>query len=179
MDSAKAAGVLAAHGGRMADYKAPFVMDKPSTPVIAIPTTAGTGSEATRFTIIIDSDTQEKMLCIGMSFLPTAAVLDYELTLSKPWRLTADTGIDALCHAMEAFVSRKHNIFSDTTALQSLSRIGAALQDCCHEPDNHDARESMMMVLCAKTKPKLTLTLVRMLMLTFPLPLKHGTLVHV
>ena len=124
MDSAKAAGVLATYGGHMRDYKAPYAMDMPSMPIIAIPTTAGTGSEATKVTIITDSESEEKMLCMGMAYLPTAAVVDYELTLSKPWRLTADTGIDALCHAMEAYVSAKHNLFSDAIALQSLTAIG-------------------------------------------------------
>lgn len=92
MDTAKAAAVLFAHKGKMRDYKAPFVLDKPSLPIVAIPTTSGTGSEVTRFTIITDSESGEKMLCIGLAYLPIAAVLDYELTLSMPWRLTADTG---------------------------------------------------------------------------------------
>ena len=122
MDTAKAAAVLYKQGGRMRDYKAPYQNDGPSLPIVAIPTTAGTGSEATKFTIVTDSETQEKMLCVGpppplpaptlphlrspsrrcvgVAYLPLAAILDYELTLTKPFRLTADTGIDAICHAM-------------------------------------------------------------------------------
>jgi alcohol dehydrogenase class IV len=145
MDSAKAAGVLASHGGQMRDYKAPYTMDEASLPIVAVPTTAGTGSEATKVTIITDSDSQEKMLCMGLAYLPVAAVVDYELTLSKPWRLTADTGIDALCHAMEAYVSGKHNLFSDALALQSLSAIGSSLRTCCYKPHDHAARERMML----------------------------------
>merc|ERR1719272_27962 len=102
MDTAKAAAVLYKQGGRMRDYKAPYQNDGASLPIVAIPTTAGTGSEATKFTIVTDSETQEKMLCVGVAYLPIAAILDYELTLTKPFRLTADTGIDAICHAMEA-----------------------------------------------------------------------------
>lgn len=70
----------------MRDYKAPFVFDKESIPLVAIPTTAGTGSEVTKFTIIIDSETDEKMLCVGKAYLPIAAVVDYELTVSMPFR---------------------------------------------------------------------------------------------
>ncbi len=88
MDSAKAIAVLAVHGGRMQDYKAPHVQDEPGLPIIAIPTTAGTGSEATRFTIVTDEVTDEKMLCPGVAYLPIAALIDFEFTLTKPRRLT-------------------------------------------------------------------------------------------
>ena len=107
LDSAKAIALLGLHGGAMADYKAPHVQDAPGLPVIAIPTTAGTGSEATRFTIITDEATDEKMLCPGLAYLPVAALVDYELTFTKPVRLTADTGIDSLTHAIEAYVSKR------------------------------------------------------------------------
>jgi hypothetical protein len=96
LDSAKAIAMLARHGGAMADYKAPHVQDEPGLPVIAIPTTAGTGSEATRVTVITDEATDEKMMCPGLAYLPVAALVDYELTFTKPRRLTADTGIDSL-----------------------------------------------------------------------------------
>ncbi|MFE0137091.1 iron-containing alcohol dehydrogenase, partial [Streptomyces sp. NPDC059037] len=82
MDTAKALALLGAQGGQMRDYKAPRVNLGPALPVIAVPTTAGSGSEATQFTVITDSATQEKMLCLGPAFLPLAAVLDVELTLS-------------------------------------------------------------------------------------------------
>jgi alcohol dehydrogenase class IV len=145
MDAAKAAGVLAVHGGRMRDYKAPFQMDKPALPLLCVPCTAGTGSEATKFTIITDSETEEKMLCIGLAYLPTAAVVDYELTLSMPWRLSADTGIDALCHAMEAYVSARRNPFSQTLALGSASKIARNIRRVCQEPGDRAAREAMML----------------------------------
>ena len=73
----------------------------------------GTGSEATRVAVITDTETQEKMLCMGLGLMPVAALVDFELTLSMPYRLTADTGIDSLCHALEAYVSRKANAFTD------------------------------------------------------------------
>ena len=96
IDSAKALAVLAVHGGPLRELKAPFSYDGPALPIVAIPTTAGTGSEATRFTVVTDSETSEKMLVGGPSYLPRVAIVDYELTLSMPPRLTADTGIDAL-----------------------------------------------------------------------------------
>jgi len=148
IDTAKAAATLQTHGGKMRDYKAPFIMDTPSLPIVAIPTTAGTGSEATKFTIITDSETDEKMLCIGLGYLPIAAILDYELTLTKPFRLTADTGIDAMCHAMEAFVSAKRNPFSDGLAISAMNKLGGALYTACHTSDDAAAREQMLIGSC-------------------------------
>ena len=96
IDTAKAMSVLAANGGAMRDYKVPNEIPALGLPLIAIPTTAGTGSEVTRFTVITDSERDEKMLIMGVACCPAAAIVDYELTFSMPWRLTADTGIDSL-----------------------------------------------------------------------------------
>lgn len=145
IDTAKAIAMLAVHGGQMRDYKAPHQQNVPGLPVIAIPTTAGTGSEATRFTIVTDQETGEKMLCIGLAYLPFAAVVDYELTLTKPMRLTADTGVDSLTHAIEAYVSRLANPFSDGFALAAMKAIWANLPTVCFQPQNCPARESMML----------------------------------
>lgn len=145
LDSAKAIATLGVHGGRMADYKAPHVQDRPGLPVIAIPTTAGTGSEATRFTIITDEATDEKMLCPGLAYLPVAALIDHELTFTKPRRLTADTGIDSLTHAIEAYVSKRANGFSDAMALAAMRAIAPNLRRVCADPANAPAREAMML----------------------------------
>ena len=145
IDSAKAIALLGLHGGAMADYKAPHVQDVPGLPVIAIPTTAGTGSEATRFTIITDEATDEKMLCPGLAYLPVAALVDYELTFTKPRRLTADTGIDSLTHAIEAYVSRRANPFSDGMALLAMRAIAPNLRRVCADPMDRAAREAMML----------------------------------
>jgi alcohol dehydrogenase class IV len=128
IDTAKAIAVLAVHGRRMRDYKAPREVNAPGLPIVAIPTTAGTGSEATRFTIVTDGETGEKMLCIGLAYLPQAALVDFELTLTKPMRLTADTGVDSLTHAIEAYVSRRANPFSDGFALAAMKSIWANLR---------------------------------------------------
>jgi len=145
IDSAKAVAVLATHGGAMRDYKAPRVQDDPGLPVIAIPTTAGTGSEATRFTIVTDSERDEKMLCIGLAYLPVAALVDYELTLTMPPRLTADTGIDALTHAIEAYVSRRANPVSDRFAIDAMKLIAPNLRRVFTDGQDRVAREAVML----------------------------------
>jgi alcohol dehydrogenase class IV len=144
IDTAKAMAILA-NGGVMRDYKVPFLADVGALPVIAIPTTAGTGSECTRFTVITDAARDEKMLIAGLGALPLAAIVDYELTFSVPKRTTADTGVDSLTHALEAYVSRRANPFSDAIALSALGLIGANLRAAYHEPGNAAAREAMML----------------------------------
>src|ERR1700689_4402024 len=145
IDTAKAMAILAAGGGKMRDYKAPFAADKGALPVIAIPTTAGTGSECTRFTVITDTERDEKMLIAGLGALPLAALVDYELTFSVPPRTTADTGVDSLTHALEAFVSKRANPVSDALALSAMELIGANIRTAYAEPRNAAAREAMML----------------------------------
>ena len=145
IDTAKAMTILAAGGGKMRDYKTPAVADQAALPLIAIPTTAGTGSEATRFTIITDSERDEKMLIVGLGATPLAAIVDYELTFSVPPRITADTGVDSFTHALEAFVSRRANAFSDPLAISAMRLIGANLRLAYHEPNNAAARAAMML----------------------------------
>ena len=123
IDSAKAIGVLAKFGGQMSDYKVPRIVDQPGLPVIVIPTTAGTGSEVTRATVITNELTDEKMLCMVKGFVPVAALVDYELTLTVPPRTTADTAIDSLTHAIEAYVSRKASPFTDAQAIQAMGLV--------------------------------------------------------
>ena len=144
IDTAKAVAVLAKRPMSYAQMKAPAQIDDAGLPIIAVPTTAGTGSEATRFTIITDEATQEKMLCVGLGFLPSIAIVDFELTMGKPRRLTADTGIDSLTHAIEAYVSRRANPFSDAMALSAMRLIAPNLRIACAEPGNRMARAAMM-----------------------------------
>jgi alcohol dehydrogenase class IV len=144
IDTAKAIAALALDPRPIPVMKAPAMTDVPGLPVIAVPTTAGTGSEATRFTIVTDEASQEKMLCAGLAFLPTIAIVDFELTMGKPARLTADTGIDSLTHAIEAYVSRRANAFSDAMALSAMKLIAPNIRTACAAPDNRAAREAMM-----------------------------------
>jgi alcohol dehydrogenase class IV len=145
IDTAKAMAILAAGGGAMRDYKVPFAADRGALPVIAIPTTAGTGSECTRFTVITDTERDEKMLIAGLGALPLAALVDYELTYSVPPRTTADTGVDSLTHALEAYVSKRANPVSDALALSAMALIGANIRTAYSEPRNAAAREAMML----------------------------------
>ena len=145
IDTAKAMSVLLANGGQMRDYKVPAEIPKVGPPIVAIPTTAGTGSEVTRFTVITDTETDEKMLIAGLACCPLAAIVDYELTLSMPLRLTADTGLDSLTHAIEAYVSRRANPFTDGLAKSAMGLIARHIRTACAEPDNRKAREAMML----------------------------------
>ncbi|QXO17031.1 MULTISPECIES: iron-containing alcohol dehydrogenase [Vibrio] len=145
IDSAKAISILGKFGGEMRDYKFPRVVNEQGLPIIAVPTTAGTGSEVTRFTIITDETNDEKMLCAGVGFMPIAALVDYTLTLSLPARITADTGIDALTHAIEAYVSKKASPYSDSQAIAAMKLIGPHLRRAYHDGRDHQAREAMML----------------------------------
>jgi alcohol dehydrogenase class IV len=145
IDTAKAMSVLAANGGQMRDYKVPAEIPQAGPPLVAIPTTAGTGSEVTRFTVITDSETDEKMLIAGLPCCPLAAIVDYELTLSMPLRLTADTGLDSLTHAIEAYVSRRASPFTDGLAKSAMGLIARHIRTACAEPDYRPAREAMML----------------------------------
>ena len=145
IDTAKGMSVLAANGGQMRDYKVPAEIPHAGPPIVAIPTTAGTGSEVTRFTVITDTESDEKMLIAGLACCPLAAIVDYELTLSMPLRLTADTGLDSLTHAIEAYVSRRANPFTDGLAKNAMGLIARHIRTACAEPDNRAAREAMML----------------------------------
>jgi alcohol dehydrogenase class IV len=145
IDTAKAMSVLVANGGKMADWRVPAAIPQIGLPVVAIPTTAGTGSEVTRFTVITDAETDEKMLIAGLACCPLVAIVDYELTLSMPWRLTADTGLDSLTHAIEAYVSRRAGPYTDGLATRAMGLIARHIRTACAEPGNRPAREAMML----------------------------------
>lgn len=112
-------------------------------PMAAIPTTAGTGSEATQFTIITDTARDIKMLLRGEALIPQLAIIDPQFTLTAPASVTSATGVDALCHAVEAYTSRKAQPIADTFALSAVKRIFANLLTCYTDPDNIEARTQM------------------------------------
>lgn len=147
MDTAKAMNILYAGGGEMRDWKVPNSADLPVLPLICVPTTAGTGAEVTKFCVITDTEGEvhEKMLIMGAACLPDAALIDHELTLDLPPRITADTGIDAITHALEAYVSAKANPYSDAMALAALGQLFPSIRTAVREPHNGAAREAMML----------------------------------
>src|ERR1051326_7680089 len=112
MDTAKGCNFLLTNGGRMQDYWGVGKASKPMAPLIAIPTTAGTGSECQSAALIVDEQTHQKMACLDPKAAARIAVLDPALTLSQPLRVTACTGIDAVAHALETAVTRKRNPLS-------------------------------------------------------------------
>ena len=146
MDTAKAMAILAAAppGTHIRAFKVPAAANTAALPVICVPTTAGTGSEATRFTVITDTERDEKMLIAGLGALPLAAVVDHELTFTLPKRITADTGIDSLTHALEAFVSKRANPVSDDYARSAMRLIAPNLRRVWADPADATAREAMM-----------------------------------
>lgn len=145
IDSAKAIALLAQYRGRIRDYSVPNIVTSPIMPLIAIPTTAGTGSEVTRMTIITDESNDEKLLCMGPGLIPSAAIIDFTLTMTAPARITADTGIDALTHAIEAYVSGKSGLFTDQQAILAMKLIAPNLREAVNNPENKRAKEQMML----------------------------------
>lgn len=142
LDSMKAIGALAVNGGDIADFFGKTI-DVEMPPMAAIPTTAGTGSEATQFTIITDTRKDVKMLLKGPKLIPSLAVIDPQFTMTAPPAVTANTGLDALCHCVEAYTSRKAQTLSDTFAVSAVKRIFANLPIAYHDGSNQEARIQM------------------------------------
>lgn len=142
IDSMKAIGSLVEKGGDISEYMGK-VIDVNMPPMVAIPTTAGTGSEATQFTIITDTKKDIKMLLKGSVLIPTLAIIDPQFTMTAPPKITAATGLDALCHAVEAYTSRKAQTLSDTFAMSAVKRIFEYLPAAFHDGKNEEARVQM------------------------------------
>jgi alcohol dehydrogenase class IV len=145
IDVAKAVRVLATNKGAVEDYMGFNKIKKPGAPLIAIPTTAGTGSEATMVTIITDTSRDVKMLIGSPYLLPTVALVDPSLTLKMPRGLTAATGLDALTHAIEAYVSVKAQPLTDIMAISAIRKISRFLPQAWANPENLTARSETML----------------------------------
>lgn len=142
LDSAKAIAAMAVNEGSIADYNGKEITGE-ILPLAAIPTTAGTGSEATKFTVITDSEKGIKMLLKGDVLVPKLAIVDSSFTVGTPKSVTSATGLDALTHAVEAYTSRKAFSMTDTLAVSAVKRIMKYLPIAYKEPDNALAREQM------------------------------------
>lgn len=142
IDAMKAIGAVASNGGSINDYMGKEI-EKPAPPMVAVPTTSGTGSEATQFTIITNTEKDIKMLLKGAVLMPDLAIDDPAFTLTAPQSVTAATGLDALCHAAEAYTSRKAQPLTDEFALCAIKKIFKYLPICYNEGQNIRAREQM------------------------------------
>ncbi|WP_342758534.1 iron-containing alcohol dehydrogenase [Kineothrix sedimenti] len=142
LDSAKAIGAMSVLEGKISDYLGKEIEgDFPA--MVLIPTTAGTGSEATKFTIITDSKRDVKMLLKGDALLPRLAVIDPSLSMSAPKSVTSATGMDALTHAVESYTSRKGNPITDIFALSAIKRIFTYLPIAYSNGEDKKAREEL------------------------------------
>jgi alcohol dehydrogenase class IV len=145
IDTAKSIAIMVTNAGSFEDYKGFDKIPKEGAPLIAIPTTAGTGSEVTQYTIITDTKTSVKMLISSPFLMPQKAIVDPLLTLSMPRSLTAVTGIDALTHAIEAYVSIKAQPMSDIFCLSAIELISGNLRQAWSNGNNIEARDKTML----------------------------------
>ena len=145
MDTAKAVSFMAVNPGHVRDYKAPAQIDRCGVPVILIPTTGGTGSELTRWCVITDTKSPEKYNLSGLACVATAALIDWTFTVTKPPRITADTAVDSLTHAIEAFVSRRAFPYTDAFALSAMPLIADHVRRAYADPSDAVAREALML----------------------------------
>lgn len=142
IDAMKAIGALVTNQGSLIEYMGKEIKN-PLPGLVAIPTTAGTGSEATQFTIISDTVNKVKMLLKGTVLLPDIAIVDASLTMSAPPKVTAATGVDALAHAIEAYTSKKAQPLSDSLALSACKRIFGNLLKAYNDGTDSNARRQM------------------------------------
>jgi alcohol dehydrogenase len=145
MDAAKGINFLLTNGGRMSDYMGFGKATKPMLPSLGVPTTAGTGSEAQSFALIADDKTHLKMACGDRKAAFRAAILDPEVTISQPRTVTAITGIDALSHALESYVSTRRNPLSQAFAREAWRALEQNLDSVLRNPDDLDARGAMQL----------------------------------
>lgn len=148
MDVAKATAVLATCGGKIVDYEGSGKISGEMIPLIAIPTTAGTGSEATRTAVITDQSRNYKFCIVGDEILPRYAILDPELITTLPAGVAASTGIDALVHAIEAYISLASNPFTDAMAEKAMELIGQNIRRFTANRRDVEAAGAMLLGSC-------------------------------
>jgi alcohol dehydrogenase class IV len=148
IDAAKAISVLATNPEPLSQYAGSHKIARAGVPLIAIPTTAGTGSEVTKVAVITDTDRDVKMMLLDAHLAPTAALVDYELSMSMPPALTAHVGVDTLTHGIEAYVSRKASALTDPLALACIRLVATNLETAWRDPHHRVARENMALAAC-------------------------------
>lgn len=145
LDVAKAVAVLATYGGKITDYEGVGKVAGEVTPIIAIPTTAGTGSEATAFSVITDHERNYKLSIASNYLIPKYAILDPDMITTVPKKTAAACGVDALVHAMEAYISLAYSPFSDMFAIKAIELIGAHIRGYVHDRSCEEAAEAMLL----------------------------------
>lgn len=145
VDAAKVAATLFTNSGSICDYVGTDKVVNDPLPIIAVPTTAGTGSETTQISIVTNHNRQLKEAIVSEKIVPHFAILDPSLTLTKSPNLTAATGMDALIHALEAYVARNASVYSDTLALKAIELISGSILKAYGEGNNIKARENMLL----------------------------------
>lgn len=148
IDAAKAISVAATNAGPLARFAGYHRIERAGLPLVAIPTTAGTGSEATKVTVITDTARDVKMMMLSGHLVPRVALVDYELTLTMPGPLTAAVGVDTLTHGIEAYVSQRAHGLTDPLALSCIDLVARHLRTAFHRPDDRAARAGMMLAAC-------------------------------
>lgn len=144
MDVAKAVGVLVKYGGSITEYEGADKVPGKIVPLIAIPTTAGTGSEVTAFSVITDHSRDYKLTVFSYELLPAYAILDADLIATAPASIAAACGIDAMVHALEAYISKAASPFSDAMAEKALELIGSSIRQYVADRRNKEAAENML-----------------------------------
>lgn len=149
LDAAKMIAITAVNPGQLREYRGYHLIPAAGVPLIAVPTTAGTGSEATRVAVITDTENDEKLMILDGHLVPRVAIVDYELSATMPPSLTAFVGIDTLTHGIEAYVSRLANPLTDALALSCVKLVGENLERAWATPDDTEARAGMAMAAYA------------------------------
>ena len=145
IDCAKGIGILVSNGGRVRDYEGADNIPVPIPPIICIPTTSGSSADVSQFAIIVDSDESYKMAIVSKSIVPDVSLLDPSLTVTMSPELTAESGLDALTHAFESYVSNAASPMTDLNASQAMRYIREYLPRAVEEPKNLEARAAMML----------------------------------
>ena len=145
LDCAKGINFLLTNGGHMSDYQGYGKATRPLLPMIAIPTTSGTGSEAQTYALISDAETHVKMACGDPKAAFRVALLDPELTLTQPWGVTATSGFDAIAHAVETFVTTKRNPLSEIFSREAWRLLEATYERVLIQPGDLEARGAMQL----------------------------------
>ncbi|AEJ18245.1 alcohol dehydrogenase-like regulatory protein ErcA [Gracilinema caldarium] len=144
IDCAKGIGIVVSNGGSILDYEGVDKINVPIPPLICIPTTAGTGADISQFAIILDTTRNVKIAIISKSIVPDVSLIDPLCTTTMNANLTATTGMDALTHAFEAYVSNASSPMTDVLALSAIEYIAEHLVEAYHNPIDMDARTGMM-----------------------------------